>query len=125
MVKTVETNKLPEPIGPFSEGKDLGKLVFFAGQGGFDPVSGKVVAGGVQAEAEQACKNVGILLEAAGLTFANVVECTCFLTDMKDFQAFNEVYAKYFTSKPARTCVAVKELPAGIKCEIKAIAWRD
>ncbi|MEE3361924.1 MAG: Rid family detoxifying hydrolase [Anaerovoracaceae bacterium] len=125
MVKNIVTDKAPQPIGPYTEGKDLGDVVYLAGQGGFDPATGKVVEGGVQAECEQCCKNVQALLNEVGLGLEDVVENTCFLVDMNDFEAFNEAYAKYFTGKPARTCIAVRELPAGIKCEIKSIAYRS
>ena len=122
MIKTIATDKAPAAVGPYSQGKIVGGILYCAGQGGIDPAVGKIVEGGVQAEAEQACKNVAALLEEAGTNFDNVVEVTCFLADMGDFGAFNEIYAKYFTSKPARTCVAAKDLPLGMLCEIKVIA---
>ena len=99
----------------------MGDLVYTSGQIPVDPATG-VVPEGIAAQAEQSCKNVGAILEAAGVTLNDVFKTTCFLADMGDFAAFNEVYAKYFTTKPARSCVAVKDLPKGVLCEIEAIA---
>ena len=122
MEKTViSTNKAPGAIGPYSQGWVVGDFVYTSGQIPVDPASGEVPAG-IAAQAEQSCKNVAAILEAAGTTLEGVVKTTCFLADMGDFAAFNEVYAKYFTSKPARSCVAVKDLPKGVLCEIEAIA---
>ena len=122
MNKTViETTNAPGAIGPYSQGWTVGDLIFTSGQIPVDPATG-AIAEGITAQAEQSCKNVGAILAAAGVGFENVVKTTCFLADMGDFAAFNEVYAKYFTSKPARSCVAVKELPKGVLCEIEAIA---
>ena len=122
MEKTViSTNKAPGAIGPYSQGWVVGDFVYTSGQIPVDPASGEVPAG-IAAQAEQSCKNVAAILEATGATLEGVVKTTCFLADMGDFAAFNEVYAKYFTSKPARSCVAVKDLPKGVLCEIEAIA---
>ena len=122
MNKTViETTNAPGAIGPYSQGWTVGDLIFTPGQIPVDPATG-AIAEGITAQAEQSCKNVGAILEAAGVTLESVVKTTCFLADMGDFAAFNEVYAKYFTSKPARSCVAVRELPKGVLCEIEAIA---
>lgn len=122
MEKTViSTEKAPGAIGPYSQGWTAGDLVFTSGQIPVDPATGAAPEG-IAAQAEQSCKNVGAILEAAGTNFEGVVKTTCFLADMGDFAAFNEVYAKYFTSKPARSCVAVKTLPKGLLCEIEAIA---
>ena len=122
MEKTViSTNKAPGAIGPYSQGWVVGDFVYTSGQIPVDPASGEVPAG-IAAQAEQSCKNVPAILEAAGTTLEGVVKTTCFLADMGDFAAFNEVYAKYFTSKPARSCVAVKDLPKGVLCEIEAVA---
>ena len=122
MNKTViETTNAPGAIGPYSQGWTVGDLIFTSGQIPVDPATG-AIAEGITAQAEQSCKNVGAILEAAGVTLESVVKTTCFLADMGDFAAFNEVYAKYFTSKPARSCVAVKDLPKGVLCEIEAIA---
>ena len=122
MEKTViSTNNAPGAIGPYSQGWVVGDLVYTSGQIPVDPATG-VVPEGIAAQAEQSCKNVGAILEAAGTGFDRVVKTTCFLADMGDFAAFNEVYARYFTSKPARSCVAVKDLPKGVLCEIEAVA---
>ena len=122
MNKTViETTNAPGAIGPYSQGWTVGDLIFTSGQIPVDPATG-AIAEGITAQAEQSCKNVGAILAAAGVGFENVVKTTCFLADMGDFAAFNEVYARYFTSKPARSCVAVRELPKGVLCEIEAIA---
>ena len=122
MIKTIATEKAPAAVGPYSQGKVYNGVAYFAGQGGIIPGEGKIIEGGIQAETEQACKHVAALLEEAGIGFDNVIECTCFLADIADFGAFNEVYAKYFTSKPARTCVSAKDLPLGMLVEIKVTA---
>ena len=122
MDKTViSTTNAPGAIGPYSQGWVVGDMVFASGQIPVNPATGEVPEG-IAAQTEQSCKNVAALMEAAGVTMDNVVKTTCFLADIADFSAFNEVYAKYFTSKPARSCVAVKELPKGVLCEIEAIA---
>ncbi len=120
-MKEIKTTKAPGAIGPYSQGFISGGMVYTSGQIPVDPDSGKV-ADGIAAQAEQSCKNVGAILEAAGTSFENVVKTSCFLADMDDFTAFNEVYARYFVSKPARSCVAVRKLPKGVLCEIEAIA---
>ena len=120
-MKVLETNKAPGAIGPYSQGFEVNGFVFTSGQIPVDPATGEVPAG-IAAQAEQSCKNVGAILEAAGIGYENVVKTTCFLADMADFAAFNEVYARYFVSKPARSCVAAKALPKGVLCEIEAIA---
>lgn len=117
----ISTEKAPGAIGPYSQGYEVNGLVYTSGQLPADPVTGELEEG-IAAQAELSCKNVGAILEAAGSGFDKVVKTTCFLADMADFAAFNEVYAKYFTSKPARSCVAVKALPKGALCEIEAIA---
>ena len=117
----ISTEKAPGAIGPYSQGYTVGGLVFTSGQIPVDPATG-AVAEGIAAQADQSCRNVGAILEAAGVGFDKVVKTTCFLADIADFAAFNEVYARYFTSKPARSCVAVKDLPKGVLCEIEAIA---
>ena len=117
----IDTKNAPGAIGPYSQGFVVGDLVITSGQLPVDPQTGAAPEG-ITAQAEQSCKNVGAILEAAGVTLESVVKTTCFLADMGDFAAFNEVYAKYFTSKPARSCVAVRELPKGVLCEIEAIA---
>ena len=117
----ISTTAAPGAIGPYSQGWTVGEFVFTSGQIPVDPATGAIPEG-IAAQAEQSCKNVAAILEAAGTTMESVVKTTCFLADMGDFAAFNEVYAKYFTSKPARSCVAVKELPKSVLCEIEAIA---
>ena len=121
MKTVISTPNAPGAIGPYSQGWVVGDLVYSSGQIPVDPATGAVPEG-IAAQAEQSCKNVGAILEAAGVTLDDVFKTTCFLADMGDFAAFNEVYAKYFTSKPARSCVAVKDLPKGVLCEIEAIA---
>ena len=122
MDKTViSTTNAPGAIGPYSQGWVVGDMVFASGQIPVNPATGEVPEG-IAAQTEQSCKNVAALMEAAGVTMDNVVKTTCFLADIADFAAFNDVYAKYFTSKPARSCVAVKDLPKGVLCEIEAIA---
>ena len=117
----IETNKAPGAIGPYSQGYIINGFVYTSGQIPVNPADGTVPEG-IAAQAEQSCKNVGAILEAAGVGFESVFKTTCFLADMGDFAAFNEVYAKFFVSKPARSCVAVKTLPKGVLCEIEAIA---
>lgn len=120
-MNVIETNNAPGAIGPYSQGFEVNGLAFVSGQLPVNPKTGEVPEG-IAAQAEQSCKNVGSILEAAGFGFETVFKTTCFLADMTDFAAFNEVYARYFTSKPARSCVAVKQLPKGVLCEIEAIA---
>ncbi len=120
-MKVIATTNAPGAIGPYSQGFVVNGFVYTSGQIPVDPVSGAVPEG-IAAQAEQSCKNVGAILEAAGSSFDKVFKTTCFLADMADFAAFNEVYAKFFVSKPARSCVAVKTLPKNVLCEIEAIA---
>ena len=120
-MKVLETKNAPGAIGPYSQGFEVDGFVYTSGQIPVDPATGEVPAG-IAAQAEQSCKNVGAILEAAGAGFDKVFKTTCFLADMGDFAAFNEVYAKFFTSKPARSCVAVRELPKMVLCEIEIIA---
>ena len=120
MIK-IETSKAPGAIGPYSQGYIVSGIVYTSGQIPVDPETG-TIAEGIAAQTEQSCKNVGAILEAAGSDLTKVIKTTCFLADMADFAAFNEVYARYFTGKPARSCVAVKTLPKNVLCEIEAIA---
>ena len=120
-MKVIATEKAPGAIGPYSQGFLTNGFVYTSGQIPVNPADGTIPEG-IAAQAEQSCKNVGAILEAAGTGFDRVIKTTCFLADMGDFAAFNEVYAKFFTSKPARSCVAVKDLPKGVACEIEAIA---
>ena len=122
-MKIIKTPNAPAAIGPYSQGYAANGFVFTSGQIGIDPKTGEV-AQGIAAQAEQSCKNVGAVLEAGGVDFSRVIKTTCFLADMADFAVFNEVYAKYFTSLPARSCVAAKALPKGVLCEIEAIAMK-
>lgn len=120
-MKILETKNAPGAIGPYSQGYAVNGFVYTSGQIAIDPVSGEIPAG-IVAQAHQCCKNIGAILEAAGVGFESVFKTTCFLADMDDFAEFNQVYAQYFISKPARSCVAVKRLPKGVLCEIEAIA---
>ena len=120
-MKVIATEKAPGAIGPYSQGFVTNGFVYTSGQIPVNPADGTIPAG-IAAQAEQSCKNVGAILEAGGSSFEKVVKTTCFLANIADFAAFNEVYAKFFTSKPARSCVAVKDLPKGVLCEIEAIA---
>ena len=120
-MKVISTEKAPGAIGPYSQGMVCGNMVFTSGQIPIIPETGEI-AEGIEAQTDQSCRNIGAILEAAGTGYDKVVKTVCFLADMGDFAAFNQVYARYFTSKPARSCVAVKELPKGVLCEIEAIA---
>ena len=120
-MNVISTEKAPGAIGPYSQGYEVNGFVFTSGQIPVNPADGTVPEG-IAAQAEQSCKNVGAILEAVGSGYDKVFKTTCFLADMGDFGTFNEVYAKYCTSKPARSCVAVKTLPKGVLCEIEAIA---
>ena len=120
-MKVVATKNAPAALGPYSQGYVHGGIFYSAGQLGLDPVSGEL-AEGIEGQADQACKNVGAVLEEAGTSFDKVLKTTCFLADMGDFAPFNEVYGAYFTGKPARSCVAVKDLPKGVLCEVEVIA---
>ena len=117
----ISTPNAPAAIGPYSQGMIVGSLVFSSGQIPVDPATGNIPEG-ITAQAEQSCRNVAAVLEAAGSNLTKVVKTTCFIADMGDFAAFNEVYAKFFTGKPARSCCAVKTLPKNVLCEIEAIA---
>ena len=117
----IHTDAAPAAIGPYSQGYEVNGLVCTSGQIPVDPAT-SAVPEGIAAQAEQSCKNVGAILAAAGAGFENVFKTTCFLADMGDFAAFNQVYEKFFVSKPARSCVAVKDLPKGVLCEIEALA---
>ena len=120
-MKVVYTDKATAAIGPYSQAMILNGVLFTSGQIPVDPATGNIPEG-IAAQAEQSCKNVGEILKAAGSGYDKVVKTTCFLAEIADFAAFNEVYAKYFVSKPARSCVAVKDLPKGVLCEVEAIA---
>ena len=121
-MKTIHTEQAPAAIGPYSQAIVSGGFVFTSGQIPVDPASGTVVAGDITAQAEQVMLNLGAVLTAAGSGFERVVKATCFLATMDDFAAFNAVYGKYMTGKPARSCVAVKTLPKNVLCEVECIA---
>lgn len=122
MAKIISTDKAPAAIGPYSQAMVVGNMVFTSGQIPINPASGSVEAEGITAQTEQVMKNLGEVLRAAGTSYEKAVKTTCFLADIKDFAAFNEVYAKYFTGKPARSCVAVKDLPKAVLVEVEVIA---
>ena len=122
MLNKVSTDKAPAAIGPYSQAIVVGDMVFTSGQIPINPVSGNIEAEGISAQTEQVMKNLGEVLSAAGSSFDKAVKTTCFLSNISDFAAFNEVYAKYFTEKPARSCVAVKDLPKGALVEVEVIA---
>ena len=121
-MKIVATEKAPKALGPYSQGYVHNGVLYAAGQIAINPEVNDVEATTIEAQTEQVCKNLGEVLKEAGTSFDNVLKTTCFLADMSDFAAFNEVYGKYFTSKPARSCVAVKTLPKGVLCEVELIA---
>ena len=121
-MKKISTDKAPAAIGPYSQAIVTGNMVFTSGQIPINPVTGAVEAVGITAQTEQVMKNLGEVLSAAGSSYEKAVKTTCFLADIADFAAFNEVYAKYFTEKPARSCVAVKDLPKGVLVEVEVIA---
>ena len=122
MMKKITTNNAPAAIGPYTQAIVTGNLVFTSGQIAIDPADGQVHATTVEAQTEQVCKNLCAVLTAAGSSLDKAVKTTCFLADMADFSAFNEVYGKYFTSKPARSCVAAKALPKGVLVEVEVVA---
>ena len=122
MMKYVDTKAAPAAIGPYSQGIIANGFVFFSGQIPLSPESGQVVGATITEQTQQVMKNIGALLESQGIGFEHVVKTTCFLADMGDFAAFNEVYGAYFTGKPARSCVAVKDLPKGVLCEVEVTA---
>ena len=123
MLKKIATDKAPAAIGPYSQGIIVDKMLYSSGQIALNPATGEVVGTTITEQAEQVMKNLGAILEAAGADYDKVVKTTCFLAEMGDFGAFNEVYAKYFTEKPARSCVAVKTLPKNVLCEVEVIAY--
>ena len=120
-MKVISTDKAPGAIGPYSQGFVVNGMVYTSGQIPINPATGEI-PDGIAAQTDQSCRNVLAILEAAGSGADKVVKTTCFLAEIADFAAFNEVYAKYFISKPARSCVAVKDLPKGVLCEIECIA---
>ena len=122
-MKPISTTNAPAAIGPYSQGMDIGNLVFTSGQIPVNPADGTIPEG-IEAQAHRSCQNVGAILQAVGSSFDQVLKTTCFLADIADFAQFNAVYETYFISKPARSCVAAKALPKGVLCEIEAIALK-
>lgn len=123
MLRKISTEKAPAAIGPYSQAIAAGDFLFASGQIPINPATGAIEAEGIEAQAEQVMKNIGEILAAVGTGYGNVVKTSCFLADMADFGAFNGVYEKYFTEKPARSCVAVKQLPKDVLCEVEVIAY--
>ena len=121
-MEMIHSDNAPAALGPYSQAMRVGSLVYTSGQIGIDPAAGKITATDVAGQAEQVCKNLAAVLSAAGTDLSHTIKTTCFLADIADFAAFNDVYARHFTGKPARSCVAAKALPAGALCEIEVIA---
>ena len=121
-MQTINTEKAPAAVGPYSQAVEHNGIVYTSGQIAINPAAGKIIAPDIEGQAEQCCKNLGEVLNAAGTNFSNVIKTTCFLAEIADFKTFNSVYEKYFVSKPARSCVAVKDLPAGALCENEVVA---
>lgn len=123
-MKAIATTKAPAAIGPYSQGMEVNGFVFSSGQIPVNPETGEIPEG-IEAQARQSCVNVGEILKAAGIGYEQVIKTTCFLADMADFGVFNQVYEEFFVSRPARGCVAVKELPKGVLCEVEAVAVKN
>ena len=121
-MKKIHTEKAPAAVGPYSQAIVINGMVYTSGQIALDPVSGQLVGDTIEEQAEQVMKNLAAILEEAGTKPENVVKTLCFLTDINDFAAFNEVYARYFTEKPARSCVGIQSLPKGAICEVEVVA---
>ena len=121
-METIYTKTAPDAIGPYSQAIKVGNTLYSSGQIAINPATGKVEAADIEGQSRQVMQNLAEVLKAAGASFDNVVKTTCFLADMNDFAAFNAIYAKYFTGKPARSCVAAKALPKGVLCEVELIA---
>lgn len=122
-MKKIATDKAPAAIGPYSQAIVVDKFLFASGQIPINPATGEVEAEGIEAQTTQVMKNIGAVLTEAGIDYTKVVKTTCFLADMADFVAFNKVYEQYFTEKPARSCVAVKQLPKNVLCEVEVIGY--
>lgn len=125
MLKVTNTEKAPAAIGPYSQAVSFGDLLFTSGQIALDPATGEVVGTTIEEQTNQVMKNISAILEANNIDFNNVIKTTCFIAEMGDFAKFNEIYAEYFISKPARSCVAVKELPKAVLCEVEVIACKN
>ena len=124
-MKIIATEKAPAAVGPYSQAVEINGFLYASGQIAIVPEEGKIISADIEGQAEQCCKNIAAILAAAGMDFSNVVKTTCFLADIADFKKFNAVYEKYFVSKPARSCVAVKDLPLNALCEIEIIGSRN
>lgn len=122
MLKTISTDKAPAAIGPYSQGVVVGNILFTSGQIAINPANGEINGTTIEEQTEQVMKNLEAILTQAGTDMTKAVKTTCFLANMADFAKFNEIYGKYFTTKPARSCVAVKELPKSVLCEVEVIA---
>ena len=122
-MKKISTNKAPSAIGPYSQAIVFNGMLYTSGQIAINPATGNIDGATIEEQTEQVMQNLGAILEAAGVDYTKVVKTTCFLADMGDFAAFNQIYAKYFTEKPARSCVAVKTLPKNVLCEVEVIAY--
>lgn len=122
MFKVIQTDKAPAAIGPYSQALIHGNMLYSSGQIAINPENGQIVEGGIKEQTTQVMKNISAILEAAGISFQNVIKTTCFLKNMDDFAAFNEIYAEYFVGKPARSCVAAQKLPKDVLCEVEVIA---
>lgn len=125
MMKIIHTDKAPAAVGPYSQAVEVGNFIYTSGQIAIDPAQNKIIATDIEGQAEQCCKNISAILNEVDLNFENIIKTTCFLAEIADFKKFNSVYEKYFVSKPARSCVAVKDLPAGALCEIEVIAVKN
>ena len=124
-MKIIATEKAPAAVDPYSQAVEISGFLYASGQIAIVPEEGKIISADIEGQAEQCCKNIAAILAAAGMDFSNVVKTTCFLSNIADFKKFNAVYEKYFISKPARSCVAVKDLPLGALCEIEIIGSRN
>lgn len=124
-MKTVHTDKAPQAIGPYSQAKIFGSVMFSSGQIPIDPATGELVSGGIEEQTRQVCENLKAVLEAAGSALEKVIKTNCYLKDINDFAAFNKVYAEYFTEKPARSCVGGLQIPKGALVEVEIIAEID
>ena len=125
IIKTISTDKAPAAIGPYSQAKQIGSILYTSGQIPASPETGEIIGSTIVEQTEQVIKNMEAILQASGTSFDNVIKATCFLADINDFEEFNEIYSKYFVSKPARSCVAVRELPKQVLVEVEVIAYCD
>lgn len=124
MKKVISTGDAPAAIGPYSQAIMIDGVLYASGQIPVDPKTGEIAGSSIEEQAEQVMKNIDAILKAAGMEFENVVKTTCFLSDMQNFSSFNEIYGKYFVSRPARSCVAVKEIPKQVLCEVEILAYK-